>query len=225
MINGDCMSLDKETLRNIVNEIIAKRGCFHSEDDMKFSLAWKIKEKIPDAEIRMEKPFREVEGDGRNIPYYLDIFIELFGKRIGIELKYRTKELVRKVNDENYFLKSHVAIDLGRHAFCKDIERLETLLKEGELDLGYTIFVTNDPLYWSSTSRMRKNSFDGDFRINDGTTLKRVLRWNCDRKEKEWLSNKKHDPIEMSREYTIKWDDPNSIADDNFRFTILDIQK
>lgn len=217
------MELDKEMLENIINELIAMRGCFHSEDDMKFSLSCKIKEKIPSAKIRLERPFREVEGDKRNKPFYLDIFIETLDKKIGIELKYKTKELVKEVNGENYFLKSHVAIDLGRHAFCKDIERLETLVIEGKLDQGYAVFLTNDKAYCLFSTRSKKDSYDKNFRIHEGIRLIGDLKWNGD--QRGWLSNSEYKPIRLRNEYNINWIDPCSKADENFRFTILDIQK
>jgi len=215
------MKIDKDSLDKYISELFQERCCFHSEDDFKFSLAWKIKSKIKNAEIRLEKPFRQVPEEKRNRPFYLDIFIELLKKRIGIELKYKTKARTTEVNGEKYFLKSHVAVDLGRHGFCKDIERIETLIKEKKLDYGFVVFITNDASYWAKSSRMKKDSYDKNFRIHEGRILKGVLKWNGPKRK--WLSENNYKPIKLKGKYEITWKNPNSNADENFRYTIVKI--
>jgi len=215
------MEINKSFLDSCIRELIQERDCFHSEDDFKFSLAWKIKNKIKNAEIRLEKPFREIHGKERSKPFHLDIFVKL-GRRIGIELKYKTKELKHQTkNGEEYFLKSHVAVDLGRHDFCKDIKRIETLIKKGELDYGFVIFLTNDTAYWKQSSRLKEDSYDKNFRIHEGVVLKGTLKWYG--KRKRWLSKDMYKPIKLMGKYEIRWYNPDSKADKNFRYTIVEI--
>jgi hypothetical protein len=48
--------LNGEKLKEILGELSIKRPVFESEDDFKFSLAWKIKEEYKDKiDIRLEK--------------------------------------------------------------------------------------------------------------------------------------------------------------------------
>ena len=46
----------KLNIIELMSELSEKRKVFHSEDDFKFSLAWLIKEKIPEVEIFLERP-------------------------------------------------------------------------------------------------------------------------------------------------------------------------
>ena len=61
---------------------LAGRPIFHSEADFQFALAWQIKERMPDCEIRLEfPPFRR-----ENMA--LDIWVPTM--KMAIELKYTT---------------------------------------------------------------------------------------------------------------------------------------
>ncbi|MGC9124006.1 MAG: hypothetical protein ACP5IB_08085 [Thermoplasmata archaeon] len=52
--------LDGKKLKEILGELSIKRPVFDSEDDFKFSLAWKIKEKYGnEIDIRLEKKLIE----------------------------------------------------------------------------------------------------------------------------------------------------------------------
>jgi len=88
------MDMDK-----ILTELSKDRPIFHSEADFQHALAWKIHEKYPDFNIRLEK--------GMSLDYdkiYFDIFIQKNGNIIIIETKYKTKEIDITVGNEIFNL-------------------------------------------------------------------------------------------------------------------------
>ena len=72
----------------IIRQLSIWRPIFHSEADFQFSLAWLIKKKYPECEIRLEF----VPSFNPNL--HLDILVILDGKWIPIELKYTTKKCI-----------------------------------------------------------------------------------------------------------------------------------
>ena len=74
---------------------------------------------------------------------YIDIMLDLGGKKVGIELKYKTKE----VKGANYM--GQGAQSNGKFFFFQDIERLEKLKKKSEIENGFAVLITNDHLYWN----------------------------------------------------------------------------
>jgi len=63
---------------------------------------------------------------------------------------------------------------LNRYAFCKDITRVEALVRHKHADQGRSIAVTNDPSY---LKRGRPGTLDQMFRLHDGGTLRGLLEW------------------------------------------------
>ena len=106
-------------IHEIMHLLSMWRPIFHSEADFQFSLAWLIKKKYPDCEIRLEfvPEF--------NPSLHLDILVILNGKWIPIELKYTTKRCIKTINDEVYVLKEQGAKDQGCYNYLKDIMRIE----------------------------------------------------------------------------------------------------
>ncbi|RLI81150.1 MAG: hypothetical protein DRP01_11225 [Archaeoglobales archaeon] len=134
--------LDITDIEDVLNQLSKKRPVFHSEADFQYSLAWEIHEIHPDFNIRLEK--REEINGGE---LYLDIFIFKNGKICALELKYKTKRLEITISNEDYHLKDQGAQDISRYDFCKDIERLEKVLKKYNNGIRFAIFLTNDYLY------------------------------------------------------------------------------
>ena len=122
-------------LEEILKNLIKDRPLFHSEADFQFALAWQIKKKYQDADIRLEYP---IEDEGRK---YVDILVD--GKYL-IELKYKTRELNGSYDGESYNLKEQGAQDHARYDFIKDISRIETFDINPSFNQGYVIFLTND---------------------------------------------------------------------------------
>ena len=78
----------------IIRQLSIWRPIFHSEADFQFSLAWLIKKKYPECEIRLEF----IPSFNPNL--HLDILVILDGKWIPIELKYTTKKCIITINEE-----------------------------------------------------------------------------------------------------------------------------
>jgi len=127
--------LTLKEVSKIVQECFNERGIFHSEADFQHSLAWKIHERFDKKfKIRLEFVFGSKHVD--------IVLIDNSNNKIGIELKYKTKDISEEINGEQYSLKPHGAQDLGRYDVIKDIERLEELIKEDKIKSGFVIFLT-----------------------------------------------------------------------------------
>ena len=73
---------------------------------------------------------------------YLDVFLFYNNKKIGIELKFKTKAI------DGTFFSNQGAETNGQHSFFWDLHRLNDLVDREELHQGYQIFITNDKSYW-----------------------------------------------------------------------------
>lgn len=145
-------------------------------------MAWEFhekKEELGIKEIRLEKP---VKITGKIIEVDL-ILTDLEGKYIPIELKYKTKDDSFNVNDEDFELKKHGAIDLGCYDFMKDIARIEEFKKSysDKFKIGFAIFLTNDSLY--IRSKEGNASCYEQFKINEGRKITSGQTF-------DWIGNK-----------------------------------
>jgi hypothetical protein len=186
-------------LDGVLRELSKERPVFHSEADFQHALAWKIHEKHPEMNIRLE---RRIELDDKEI--YVDIFLKDKEERIGlIELKYKTRDIEIEVNDERFKLKDQSAQDISRYDFIKDVSRLEECVDKLPNAIGYAIFLTNDPSYWNLPRTT--NTIDKDFRIHDGRVVQGTLRW------KEGTSKGtmegREEPIVLKGKYRLTWKD------------------
>lgn len=76
------------SIEKVLRDLFKDRPIFHSEADFQFALAWRIKEQYSKAKIRLE-----MRSDNFDKKEYIDILVELNGKKYPIELKYKTKKL------------------------------------------------------------------------------------------------------------------------------------
>ncbi len=202
------MGLIRDSLISVINDLKGNRPCFHSEDDFKFALAWKIKEKYSDADIRLEKPMPKYKE--RSQRKYLDIFLEFpcdSKRRVGIEVKYITAELKASINGEGYDLASHLAYPVRCYDCLLDIKRLERFIELKELDYGYALWLTNDENFWQPPKdEKRKTTYD-NFRIFEGRTIKKGedLKWGSRTSKGTKNGRKKSIKLEH-RDYTINWE-------------------
>ena len=113
---------------------------------------------------------------------YLDIFLLNKDKRIGIELKFKTKGISVKKEGQNvvdeiatrekkekfkYHFSNQGAETNGHHSFFWDLHRLNDFINKKEIDLGYQIFITNDPSYWKE----KKGSSNKYIIVNKGLEI------------------------------------------------------
>jgi len=147
-----------------------KRPIFHSEDDFKHDLVWKIHEQDEICNVRLERWPPSIKES-----MYVDIWVELEGTTCALELKYKTKKLTFEHRGEIYKLKDQAAQDIGRCDILHDIERLETIVRSGSCTTAFAISLTNDPLYWEQPKR--DDVTLEAYRVHEGKTLNGTLNW------------------------------------------------
>jgi hypothetical protein len=96
---------------------------------------------------------KKISNQELNKNDYLDVFLFHNDKKIGIELKFKTKGFLSNEEklkiDFNYFYTNQGAETNGHHSFFWDLHRLNSLIEKDEIDEGYQIFITNDSSYWT----------------------------------------------------------------------------
>ena len=204
-------------IEDILKKLSKERPIFHSEDDFKFSLCWKIKETYEDAEIGLEVP---IVIDENSEPIYLDILVIHKDKWIPIELKYKTKPI--KYNSPNFILDnfdlSHQqAYNKSCYNYIRDIKRIEDIEKKyNECEEGYAIFLTNDLHYKKGPG---KNALYYNFSLKDSSIKEGCLKYK--------KVNEDYPPIKLTGSYPIKWKKYKNLDTDaknnNFIYNIAKI--
>ena len=204
--------LSKEKIKRLVEMCLEERKIFHSEADFQHYLAWKIhKEFNENFEIRLEFVIGAKHID--------IILIDSDKNKIGIELKYKTKKSLVKIDEEDYNLKSHGAQDIGRYDVIKDIERLEELVTEDKIKLGFVIFLTNDESYMR---KVKKNA--SEFSLEDGREITGKMNWG--KNTGDGTKKNREKTLSLNGKYKIDWINGSNISDkNNFRYTIFEIHK
>lgn len=135
----------------IMTELAKKRPVFYSEADFQHALAWEIREKYQNINIRLEQ--RLFISNEKFV--YIDLILidKSQGKKIFVELKYKTKNSKIKLktdgyDDEIFELKNHTAHTDNKKLFYHDIDRLEYLVRSNQNSEAYAIFLTNSHLYY-----------------------------------------------------------------------------
>ena len=197
------MAQNSELLHKILDSLSTKRPIFHSEADFQHALAWELHRR--EWAIRLEKPF---EIEGRRV--HVDIWAKRKRSSMAIELKYKTRmpkgkaesEPI-KVNGEKFYLKNQSAQDLGRCDFWRDVDRLQHLVSEGDVRVGYAIFLTNDSSYKNDDS---SKPLDAQFRLHEREIGKGKLCWNTKGKSlPEWIGKSRRSAIYLKNTYQLKW--------------------
>lgn len=193
-------NLTMDTIKHILRELSQKRPIFHSEADFQHALAWEIHQEFNQIGIRLERRFKV--NDLRKI--YVDILLMIDNAAIAIETKYTTKKLEIKLNDEEFLLKDHSALDLRRYDFLLDIYRIEKLKSGGKIVKGYAVFLTNNMDYWKETKSTNTN--DEDFRIHQGRKIQanEVLRWAL--KTGKGTKKGRERPLKFKKDYSFEWE-------------------
>lgn len=199
---------------NAIMEFLAnKRPLFHSEADFQFALAWEIKSRYPQTEIRLEVPF------GGTVNGRIDIIVSHLTGVYPIELKYLKKHLRCAVDDEQYDLAEGVH-DLDMHDCIKDIARIETF--RGQLAgfrRGYAVWLTNDPAYWNASYNA---SYYSEFHAPHDSIKAGVIQYKNGAK---LLSNPGYAaPIELAGHYHIAWEKFSSVGtakNGKFKYAVI----
>lgn len=202
--------INLKEVNKLVQECLKEQKIFHSEADFQHSLAWKIHEKFGKKfKIRLEAV---IESKSIDL-----ILIDSSKNKIGIELKYKTKNLYEKINGEQFYLKSHGAQDIGRYDAIKDIERLEELIRKNKIKKGFVIFLTNDMSY---LNKCKGNACK--FSLEEGKEITGKLDWG----KNTGIGTKKdrEKPLKLIGKYKIHWIDGPKISEkDIFKYFILKV--
>ena len=204
-------------IHGIMNDLSERRPIFHLEADFQFALAWRIKELMPECEIRLEsKPFAN-EG------MYLDIWLPTI--HTAIELKYRTRELGHEFAGEQFALKEQGAQPLSRYDFVKDIERIERIVAEkSDCNSGLAVLLTNDAAYWKSPSEQWQTTMDSQFRLHEDSELGGILKWKDGTNPRTIRG--REEPLILKGSYELRWQDYSRLGNGNrmqFRYLAVSV--
>ncbi len=141
---------------------------------------------------------------------YLDIFVECGGKKYAIELKCKTIAVANSA----YHYSTHGAQNNGRYDYFRDISRLENWQKNGFIDHGFAIFLTNDNSYCTPcTPSTAVANFDISHRKHISANTYTP----------SWKGRSK--PIILLNCYTCNWSPPPNpiVQPGDFRYCIIDV--
>ena len=206
-------------ISSALNALSKNRKLFHSEADFQFALAWEIQKLYPAASVRLEYSPAKIHPT-----IHIDILVIMGNDWYPIELKYKSLNCLKINNGEEYNLKSHVAQDIGRYDYLKDVQGIEML---GRLlprfKKGYSIFLTNDLSYWSDN--MKETAVCYSFKLSEKEIKKGILSWAGHTGQGTMKGREM--PIVLEREYLIHWQEYSRLDDTKsgcFRYIILDFE-
>ena len=211
-----CSAYSTIQFADIILSLSQRRRLFHSEADLQHELGWELKTLIPHTHLRMEKPIVDQFGRGA-----LDILAIVDDRRYGIELKFVKGPLVYVESGEEFRLSQH-AYDFAAYDCCKDLERLEYLVQDGQIDEGILIILSNHPGFWEK--KHKKLTLLDEFGLRHGRTLTGTLQWS------EYASSgtkaKREEPIQLMGTYEIVWQNYSDVKAKKgiFRWTIIHVK-
>lgn len=203
-------------LVQIMEALASERSVFHSEADFQFALAGQIQRLMPEARVRLE--FRPYETERK----YLDMWVRLPHEDVALELKYVTRKLAVRVEDEPYDLLNQSAQDIRRYDFLKDVMRLERLAEERPETKGYALFLTNDASFWKRYDRTDRT--DEAFRIHQGRSVTGTLTWSAH--AGAGTKKGREVPVVLRHEYQLEWREysrPSPKANGQLRYCMVSV--
>ncbi len=201
-------------IRNTLAELAHIRPIFHSEADFQHALAWQIREMYPGSSVRLE-----YRPKGSRERVYLDGWISMNGQHLAIELKYKTRAIVRDIEGEKFELLNQSAQDIGRYDFLKDVERLENVVSTVQDSAGCAVLLTNDQGYWRQART--PTTVDANFRLHEGRIVTGSLAWLPH--ASKGTMDKREAALMIRGEYPLQWSDFSS--DGQFRFLLLEVTR
>lgn len=155
---------------------------------------------------------------------HIDIFVSIDDNTFPIELKYKTLGCNKTFEGEPFKLKNHGAQDIGRYDFLKDVQRIEQLSRElPSFKKGYSIFLTNDPSYWSDSGRT--DTVYHAFRLCEG--LKKTGSMNWAAHAGKGTIKGRENIIVLQNSYLIQWQQYCEIDDKRsgiFKYLVLPLE-
>lgn len=198
-----------------------------NERDLQMHLAtWlrKSANRYDDVDVEYYVPKSELENYIWDSELRLDIVVRKDGEYCPVELKYKTRNVERKItrfeeelNDKVVVMKNQGAQDLGMYDFWKDVRRVELVRNRFErVKGGLAVFVTNDEYYVKGS---RKESNNYLLNLTEGTHSP-IKHWQNE--QSACAQMKSYKSFELENSYTIAWRD--KIVDDvKFYYQIVTI--
>lgn len=196
-----------------------------NERDFQINLATWLRNsanQYDDVDVEYYVPKSEIENYIWDSELRLDIVVKKDDNYCPVELKYKTKQVERKItrfdeelNDKVVVMKNQSAQDLGMYDFWKDVRRVELVCNRFErVKGGLAVFVTNDECYVKG-SKESSNSYL--LNLTEGVHSKHKYWANP-----ESACAKTHPNFEVEKEYTIEWH--NKVVDGiEFYYCIITI--
>ncbi len=203
---------------DLMRKLATQRKAYHSEADLQHAFAWEVHRCFPKWPVRLEIP---LNANGRKL--HLDFLIQLPSGPAAVELKYKTRKLMVKLEGEAFSLASHSAQDIGRYDFIIDIVRLENIVSSLENYVGHAIMLTNDSAYWKPRSA---GTVDEAFCLTEGRTLSGSMVWS--NKASAGTKKKREIALELTGSYKLNWKDFSVASNDaygQFRYLSVHVQK
>jgi len=161
----------KNAIIQCMRQLQSYRPFFISEDDLKFSLATELRDRLRRSNIFLEFPMCFPSQTNK---IYIDIMIEEGGQFYPIELKWKTMPFPHS-GSCNFHSKIAMSLPLEDHScqtsfralFYSDIGKIEHIKRSNcfPWGQGYAIFFTNVHACWSSQRQTK-------CRLDEGHTIK-----------------------------------------------------
>lgn len=183
----------KEIIETSMKNLAKQKMIFCSEGDFQYHLANAIKEQDDNLEIFLE--YRRVD---------ICVYDKTEKQKYFIELKYKKSKLDCERNGMKYSLRNHGAQNDNRHAFFKDINKLENI-EEDNLKCSFALFLTNDHLYWPEKDKKKgkeENQSLGESFCIDTKISKGTHKYDERTKNKSEVSTAS---IEIENTYRCEW--------------------
>lgn len=205
------------SLEAALTDLASRRPVFHSEADFQHALAWKLHQREPLAQVRLEyRPFTAER-------VYLDVMVRAVrepAETVALELKYRTRKLSATVAGERFELRDQAAQDISRYDAIYDIVRLERVVQQGEVDRAYAIWLTNDSAYWKPPTK--SDAVDAEFRVHEGRTVSGVLSWSP--AASVGTTRGRSEPLRLRGAYPVAWKTYSTVTVErygSFRYAVV----
>lgn len=214
------MGIGRGEIIECMESLKSKEMPFHSEADFQHKFAWEMHERHPNCSVHLEVPHKHYK-DGSKRKIHLDLLIDDAGKKIGLELKYKTAAFDYINKDVQFNLTSHGAQPISRYDIFKDVERLQNLISGKVLDNGYAIVLSNDKVLWSQ--RTKKNASGSDFLLTD-KKANQNLTWKKGCKPGSIGSHRAED-IKFLYPVKVEWESWHSfphVGNKDFKYIIID---
>ncbi len=180
---------------------------FFNERDFQMHIAVYLRNlnKYDDVDVEYYVPYEELNGYVWENELRLDVVVRSGDEFVPIELKYKTKEVKKKLPRfcemlDVVVMKHQGAQNLARYDFWKDVRRIELVKRRFDVVVGgVAVFLTNDATYLKSP---KTQSMDIEFSMSEGIHSTQKHWPNA-----EVAKTKGRPDFDLDKEYATAWTD------------------